>query len=166
MTDTPGSAPDPASTPPTSPAARALTRRRFLRLTVPAVLIAAAASGLARWTDWRGAGARLRRTVRRAEESARAYQDARRAPADRIVRHFDYLRLDRAGVERFVSDYTRAFGNARPRTRAANRLFYTKFLMSTDFFVNGADESKPVRYVALHDPYASPCWRPFPPAEV
>jgi hypothetical protein len=34
----------------------------------------------------------------------------------------------------------------------------------TDFFLNGADTARPVRFVALYDPHVTPCWRPFPPA--
>jgi hypothetical protein len=37
----------------------------------------------------------------------------------------------------------------------------TRFLMSTDFFLHGADETRPVRYVALYHPYANPCWNPL-----
>jgi hypothetical protein len=35
------------------------------------------------------------------------------------------------------------------------------FLLSTDFFLNGADESRPVRYVRFYNPYKSPCWNPL-----
>ena len=35
------------------------------------------------------------------------------------------------------------------------------YLSSTDFFINDADESRPVRFVALYDPYVSPCYNPF-----
>lgn len=33
----------------------------------------------------------------------------------------------------------------------------TRFLMSTDFFFNGADSGKPVRYLVLYDPLKHPC---------
>lgn len=37
------------------------------------------------------------------------------------------------------------------------------FLKSSDFFLNGMDESKPVKYVSIDflDPYKSPCYNPF-----
>ena len=38
---------------------------------------------------------------------------------------------------------------------------YLTFLKSTDFFLNGADESKPVKYISFADPYLSPCWNPI-----
>jgi hypothetical protein len=36
-----------------------------------------------------------------------------------------------------------------------------KFLISTDFFWRGADVTRPVRYLAFHDPYRAPCVNPF-----
>lgn len=38
--------------------------------------------------------------------------------------------------------------------------FAMTFLMSTDFFLHGADESRPVNYVMFFHPYRSPCWNP------
>ncbi|HEY4154324.1 MAG TPA: hypothetical protein VGM24_02830 [Puia sp.] len=35
------------------------------------------------------------------------------------------------------------------------------FLLSTDFFLNKMDSSKPLRYRALFDPYLYPCSNPF-----
>jgi hypothetical protein len=37
----------------------------------------------------------------------------------------------------------------------------TTFLLSTDFFLNGADEQRPLKFVRLHHPYVSPCWNPL-----
>ena len=39
--------------------------------------------------------------------------------------------------------------------------FATRFLMSTDFFMYGADESRPINYVMFYHPYRSPCWNPL-----
>jgi hypothetical protein len=36
-----------------------------------------------------------------------------------------------------------------------------QFLMSTDFFPNGADELRPLRYRQLHDPHISVCYNPM-----
>lgn len=36
----------------------------------------------------------------------------------------------------------------------------TTFLMSTNFFVNGEDESKTVKYICLYAPYKNSCWNP------
>ena len=35
------------------------------------------------------------------------------------------------------------------------------FLLSTDFFRNGEDEPRPLRFVTLYGPYASPCYMPW-----
>lgn len=35
------------------------------------------------------------------------------------------------------------------------------FLLSTDFFVNKMDTSKPVTYIGLYNPYMRPCSNPF-----
>jgi hypothetical protein len=37
----------------------------------------------------------------------------------------------------------------------------SRFLLSTDFFRNGADEKQPVRYVAYNSPYHYACGNPF-----
>lgn len=39
--------------------------------------------------------------------------------------------------------------------------FATTFLMSTDFFLQGADEAKQINYVMMYHPYHSPCWNPI-----
>jgi hypothetical protein len=37
-----------------------------------------------------------------------------------------------------------------------------KYLLSTDFFLNKMDESKPVKYLGVvYTPYAKPCFNPF-----
>jgi len=36
-----------------------------------------------------------------------------------------------------------------------------KFLLSTDFFNSGDDESRPLKYVRLYDPYLAPCYNPL-----
>lgn len=35
-----------------------------------------------------------------------------------------------------------------------------RFLLSTDFFLSGADESRPVRFLACYDPHITPVWKP------
>ena len=140
-------------------APKRITRRRFLGAATLA--LAASAGGIA-VLDWLGLRTWARWQMRGVENYARAYSWAFLEPAERIRRHFDYLSIDEEGLQRFVADYERHYGKVTPRATAANRVMYTKFLMSTDFFRNGADERKPVRYVALYDPYVSPCYVPFP----
>jgi hypothetical protein len=96
-----------------------------------------------------------------------------------IRRNFEYLKLDVTSKEMrsFIALYR---GHCSPIYTAlvhgcAERLsvrppggyerqmdeLCTTFLMSTDFFPRGADESLPVRYVTLFHPYLSPCWNPL-----
>lgn len=138
-------------------------RRRLMtrRAVLGAGLITVAGGVAAYATDLLGSRTLSRWYSRAVGNYARAYTHVHLEPAERLVRHFDYLTLDPAGVTRFVADFQEHFGAVTPQAVAANRIFYTKYLMSTDFFLNGADESRVVRYVMLHDPYVSPCWNPF-----
>ena len=65
-----------------------------------------------------------------------------------------YRKLIRFKWERLLKGRSREYFESRLDHVA------TTFLMSTDFFLNGADETKPVRYVRLYHSYASPCWQP------
>lgn len=145
---------------PDDPAPRPISRRRFVRV---AALGAVAVGGVAA-VGARVYGGQLAWWQRRIENYAAAYSWAFLPPAARLRRHFDYLTLAPGTIERFVREYERACGRVTVRDVAANRRFHTAFLMSTDFFRTGADPRRPARFVALHDPYRSPCWVPFPPA--
>lgn len=72
--------------------------------------------------------------------------------------HFDYLRIDDDVIDSFVSDFEAAYGQWQPQPEGGP---FTRFLASTDFFQNGADQSRPLGYVRLFDPYLSPCYNPF-----
>jgi hypothetical protein len=63
---------------------------------------------------------------------------------------------------RFVQLYKKYYGlpNARWLPGALEQMT-SVFLLSTDFFVNGADETKPVRFRQFFHPYVSPCWNPL-----
>ena len=84
----------------------------------------------------------------------------------KLTAHFDYLDIDPAGVTRFVDTFEQYH---YPIRRNPLKLLlaplpdeiYMNYLSSTDFFINDADESSPVRFVALYDPYISPCYNPF-----
>jgi hypothetical protein len=112
-----------------------------------------------------------------------------------IRRRLSYLKLDEAGVHAFAKDqvdallakrpswsrlkyhYQAAFGkqftrynrssDTRTRSQRLEDNFVSSYLLSSDFFVNGADESRRVRYLAFYDPLrpcGNPFWRPAPPA--
>ena len=89
--------------------------------------------------------------------------------------NFHYLRLNvsDAQMHKFAADYAKHYQRIGRRQlhrfkgrdasyfdRLMDHLAIT-FLMSTDFFLNGGDESKPVKYVMLYHPYVSPCWNPI-----
>ena len=159
MSSTVVSAPERAAV--SGPAgARRVGRRAFVRVAA----VGAAALGGAALIGARLFSGQLGWWRRRVDNYAAAYSYAWLPPEERIRRHFDYLTIEPGAAERFVREFEREHGRVTPRAVEANRLLYTEFLMSTDFFRNGGDESKPVRFVAYHDPYRSPCWVPFPNA--
>jgi hypothetical protein len=75
---------------------------------------------------------------------------------DRLRAHLPYLDVDDAVLAAFARDQ-RAGTGAREEIDA----IAARFLLSTDFFQNGADEDRPLRYVAYYDPYRSPCYNPL-----
>jgi len=93
-----------------------------------------------------------------------------------ITKEFSYLKLDKKGVEQFVSDY---YGNQNGplNTQLKLKSYYflgvqsdrsglvddltRRYIISTDFFLNKMDESKPVNYLGMYDPYTRPCAHPF-----
>lgn len=92
---------------------------------------------------------------------------------------FDYLQLDLTEQQfvNFIDDYYEHYrsvprklyrrirsGDSDDWQQYGDHLCWV-FLCSTTFFLNGADESKPVRYVRFYHPYVSPCWNPLSLAE-
>ncbi len=69
--------------------------------------------------------------------------------------YYAFLRFDDEVMAAFLRDLERL---PQPLRRGDLR---RRFLLSTDFFTNGEDESRPLRYRAFCDPYLSPCYRPF-----
>ncbi len=95
------------------------------------------------------------------DESKMSRSDALSADSKlgRVLRnHFSYLDFDDAVLAAFVRDHETKHGPFLPRPDQGP---FTRFLASTDFFQQGADESLPLRYVAYYDPYVSPCYNPF-----
>jgi hypothetical protein len=67
-----------------------------------------------------------------------------------------YLQLDAVGLHAFASRYLewltrQPYAPSKPQEDLIQR-----YLLSTDFFP-AADESRPVHFVALHDPYSFAC---------
>lgn len=47
------------------------------------------------------------------------------------------------------------------KIRSFEEKVVTNFLLSTNFFREGADETKPVKYLFYYDPYKAPCQNPL-----
>ena len=103
-----------------------------------------------------------------------------------VRKRLDYLKLDPEGVHRFARDMAaiRSVSRARLKMLAGIKPIYTHFhlsdnnnslsdllrhgedrivgsyLISSDFFLSGADESRVVNYLGLLDP-SRPCGNPF-----
>jgi hypothetical protein len=83
-----------------------------------------------------------------------------RTPEQQLRAHFDYLNLDPAGVERYFADYRSYRAALSPRLPLPSDV-YTRYLLSSDFFRHGADESRTVEYVGFYDPDVTPCNNPL-----
>lgn len=102
-----------------------------------------------------------------------------------VSRRLNYLRLDAAGLRRFAADFvaTQDISGAKLRSLAASGLIdahlplpvtsslaeeishgadrlVTQYLLSSDFFLKGADVSREVLYIAQYDPVRA-CGNPF-----
>jgi len=96
------------------------------------------------------------------------------AAAGTIRNELDFLKLDEGGVAQFVRDFA-VNRNANYKLAvkgysllhiSANRSgkvhqLVSSYLLSTDFFKNGMDESGTLKYVGLYDPYKRACAHPF-----
>lgn len=95
-----------------------------------------------------------------------------------ILNELNFLKLERKGVEQFVTDYYKWSGiHKRLRMRLTTKANYffkidsdqsdivrnliNTYLISTDFFQNKMDESRVIKYVGRYNPYKTPCANPF-----
>lgn len=120
-----------------------------------------------------------------------AYYHSRYGKATRIViailkRRVGYLKTEPGSFERFAREYIdyktgyasrlaklsavafpltyftlyRWLPMGHPLRRLEDNVV-TKYLLSTDFFFHGADESREVKYLSFYDPATAPCRNPF-----
>ncbi len=80
--------------------------------------------------------------------------------ASRLREEFHYLSFDDGAVDAFVRDFESFYGERAERVARSSGTL-KRFLLSTDFFQNGADESRRVAYVAFYHPYRTPCYQPL-----
>lgn len=106
-----------------------------------------------------------------------------------IRRRLNYLKLDRNGVEQFAKDlaqrgivsgnklrlidmagpvYTEFYSHLNDNSLSRNfnhgeERIVSMYILSTDFFRNGHDENRVVRYVGFYEPFVkiTPCSSPF-----
>jgi hypothetical protein len=94
------------------------------------------------------------------------------AIAEVLATNLGYLQVSDEDREAFARDFAAGATMAERRLVDRNRWsgariealearICTTFLMSSDFFKNGADESRPVRYLALYEPTRVGCANPF-----
>jgi hypothetical protein len=76
-----------------------------------------------------------------------------------VLDHLPYLTIDPESLRQYASLYHR--WQADHERRKPRKDIVERFLKSSNFFQNGADESKTVKFVAFFDPYSSPCYSPF-----
>ncbi len=94
-----------------------------------------------------------------------------------LIKHeLHYLRLEEGSVEKYIADYFKNAQNDLISKLKWKAMYYMRikpeqsvtffelvkyYLLSTDFFINRADESKEVKYLGLYSPYKSPVPNPF-----
>ena len=81
--------------------------------------------------------------------------------ADALAETFPYLRSAAGTVASFAAAYRAAYNAPNLLDTASRTHLEHCFLMSTDFFQHGGDERRELRFVALYDPYVTPCYNPF-----
>lgn len=122
------------------------------RRTVLAGLVSALSLGAGAWWWWRGQEPRK--------------QESADLTAQTLRQILPYLQLDDAGLARFARDLRTArqypvLRRARSGDSKAREWLGQQFLLSSDFFWHGADESRTIGYRSYYDPYAHPCANPF-----
>ena len=97
-----------------------------------------------------------------AQTAATPAQPAVRSPIiDDLASHFSYLKIEPGVLAAFATAYETHYGSPNLNIPQIAAGMHTRFLLSTDFFQNGANETKPVKFVALYDPYVTPCYNPL-----
>jgi hypothetical protein len=74
---------------------------------------------------------------------------------DDLRQYYHYLEFDEEVLWAYLADL-RKYGHPVSKTNAR-----AEFLLSTDFFANGGDEQRPLRYGQLYDAYITPCYNPM-----
>lgn len=93
-----------------------------------------------------------------------------------IYKELNYLKLEPNGVEKYVDDFFNSSINNTLVNLRWKTFYYLRispaqstqvfemikyYLLSTDFFIYKADESRTINYLGLYNPYKSPIPNPF-----
>ncbi len=81
------------------------------------------------------------------------------SPADRLRTEFQYLDIPEAVIDTYLKDYASMI-EPISRFSGLSDEFFTRFLLSTDFFQHNADTARTLAYVRLYGPQQSPCYNP------
>jgi hypothetical protein len=88
-------------------------------------------------------------------------------PVTRLRYRYRWLDVEPAAFNSYVADYQRYFGRLN-RFSIPQSLFFSQFLLSTNFFSRQRQAGTPVVYTSFYAPGATPCFNPLaepPPAE-
>ncbi len=83
-----------------------------------------------------------------------------RGMQEKIRQQLDFLKFKDEVLTQFLTDYEQKVRRIRVDEELDPR-FTHRFLLSTDFFQMGEDQSRELNYVMLYHPYASPCYNPL-----
>ena len=144
-----------------------MKRRKFLK----AGAIAIAAGGLGGWLLFRKSRAQIMYEALRRElfYLKISEEDARRFAADLSRKMYigSRFRGVRIHAYQLYATYYRTMNrqvtvqDVHLSYEKFNQFVVVNFLLSSDFFLNGANEAVPVRYKGLYDPGVHPCANPF-----
>jgi hypothetical protein len=76
------------------------------------------------------------------------------------------LKIDPADIAKYVDEHFKFAGSPYYNRYATEEKILVNFMLSTDFFFNGSDETKPIKYLGYNDPYLRPCYDPFIPFRI
>jgi len=137
-----------------------MTRREFLAV-MAGVATGATALAVVVRSGWQSE--RFRRSLRRLEGFGRS-------PAARLRSHYAWLAVEPAAFDSYIRDYERYFKRL-DRFSIPDPDFFTRFLLSTNFFMNGGSHvrnGERVSYSVFYEPSVSPCYNPLasrPPSD-
>lgn len=78
----------------------------------------------------------------------------------RLRAHFDGVDFDDASLRKYVQEYSRYIHVIDDRFHYPDD-FFTRYLLSTNFFDDNRHQGAPIRYRGLYHPYVNPCGNPL-----